>query len=182
MTIPECMRLVEGFNPEWLSGIGELITGLAVLGFGIYGLKQYKEGQRLDAAEMLLKMEKEFRCISAICNEIEIEGVYKKKIQPLLQKLISKDYASLDLTDDEFALVKKLDRALRFFYVCTIMHRELHVDEGVLGRAYYYWLGILTTRSELHAYIKRDYKRLAQWLHDNEAVLEIYRQTGKITG
>jgi hypothetical protein len=182
MMIPECMRLVEGLDPEWLTGIGELITGLAVVGFGFYGLIQYKEGQRLDAAEILLKMEKEFRCISATCSEIEIEGLYKKKIQPLLQKLISKDYASLDLTDDEFTLIKKLDRALRFFYICTILHRELHVDEGVLGRAYYYWLGILTTRSELYTYIKRDYKRLAKWLSDNQAVLEIYRQTGEITG
>jgi hypothetical protein len=173
VTIPECIRLVEGLNPEWLSGIGELITGLAVLGFGIYGLKQYKEGQQLDAAEILLKMEKEFRCISAICSEIEIESVYKKEIQPLLQKLISTDYASLNLTDDEFTLIKKLDRALRFFYVCTIMHRELHVDEGVLGRAYYYWLGILISRSELYTYIKRDYKRLAGWLHDNQAALKI---------
>ncbi len=170
----------EGFDPEWLSGIGELLTGIAVFLFGFFGLKQYKEGHQLDAAKVLLNMEKEFRRICHTCSEIEVGSAYQKNLQPLLQKLKAKDWASLDLTEDEFNRVKELDRALRFFYVCTILHDELRVEEGVLGRAYYYWLGVFVHREELHNYIKRDYKRLARWLQDNAARLEVYRQTGQV--
>jgi len=181
MEIATIVKLAsEGFDPEWLSGIGEIMTALAVLGFGFAGLRQYKEGQRLDAAELLLKMEKEFRLIFDTCNEIELESTYQKNVQPLLKKLNDGTYATLSLLDGERVLMKRLDRALRFFYVCTILHDELRVDEGVVGRAYYYWLGIFVHRKELHDYVKRDYKRLAQWLEENQARLEIYRQTGQV--
>ena len=182
MDIPAWAGAIERFNPEWLAGIGELLTGLAVAGFGFAGLRQYREGHKLDAAEMLMKTEQEFRRISGICNEIEVGNIYRQTIKPVLEKFNTAGCDVADLNSEELTLVKRLDRALRFFYVCTILHDELHVDEGVIGRAYYYWLGLLISagREDLHTYIKKYYRRLATWLDDNKDALDLYATSGKI--
>src|SRR6266849_8760125 len=88
MDIPTWLHaLGESKIPEGLGGIGEFLTGLAVVSFGILGLRQYREGHKLDAADVLMKTEKEFRRIFRTCNAIEVGSSYSQSIRPLLDKL-----------------------------------------------------------------------------------------------
>ena len=121
--------------PEWLTGAGEFMAGVgglatatAVFVFGILGLRHYQEAQRLKAAEMLLEMEKEYREVLPVCIEFELQGTYESLIKPMLIMLTNKTLGEGDLTEIQRSKLKELDRALRFFYTCSVLNGELKVE------------------------------------------------------
>ncbi|HKV91411.1 MAG TPA: hypothetical protein VJW20_02565 [Candidatus Angelobacter sp.] len=170
-------------NPEWIKAIAECLTTVGVVGGGFLGLKQYSEGQRLKAADMLLGMEKEFQQFADIWNKIDVMKTYSESVAPALNKLNTYG-AKADLEIAEQETMRKLDQALRFFYVCTILNGELHIEQDVIGRAYYYWLGLIYDeheRNELYEYVQQYYLRLHQWIEDHHSYLDSYKESGKWT-
>ncbi len=109
MNFVACIRLIHetGSNAEWLSGIAESVTALAVILGGFWGIREYREGQRLKAAEMLLEMEKEFRELSDICNQVEVLDTYKRRIKPILDKL-NRDHEQAVLSEGEPKTIRDL--------------------------------------------------------------------------
>ena len=175
--------------PEWLTGAGEFMAGVgglatatAVFVFGILGLRHYQEAQRLKAAEMLLEMEKEYREVLPVCIEFELQGTYESLIKPMLIKLTNKTLGEGDLTEIQRSKLKELDRALRFFYACSVLNGELKVEQNVIGRVYYYYLSILADPAqgkELSKYVEDYYPRLHEWLKKHKENLAKYKETGK---
>jgi hypothetical protein len=181
MDFETCFHLFHGFDPEWLTGIGECTTALAVIVGGILGLQQYKEGHRLRAADMLVEMEKEYRAVLPVCIEFEIAKTYDKLIKPMLLEIQKSKLEHADLTDLQVEKLKELDRAIRFFYACSVLNGELRVEENVIGRVYYYYLSILADPGqgkELYTYVQVYYPRLHNWLQTHRKYLSCYRKTG----
>ncbi|HXR39457.1 MAG TPA: hypothetical protein VN776_10210 [Terracidiphilus sp.] len=183
-------------NPEWLASAGEFMAGIgglatagAVIVFGILGLRQYKEGlrhyqdaQRLKAADMLLEMEKEYREVLPVCIEFEMGETYDTLIKPILTEIAAKEYEKAELSEQQLNKLKQLDRALRFFYACSVLNGELQVEQDVIGRVYYYYLSILADPDrgkELSQYVEEYYPRLHDWLKRHKSNLARYKKTGE---
>jgi len=191
MDVSSCVQLLQGtgFDPEWLTGIGELATAVAVIVFGVLGLreyrdgtKHYREGQRLKAADMLLEMEKEYREILPVCIEFELAKTYEALIKPILTQIAAKTFDAAELDEGQVKKLKELDRALRFFYACSVLNGELQVEQNVIGRVYYYYLSILADPDqgkELSVYVGKYYPRLHDWLVHHRTHLVCYKKTGK---
>jgi hypothetical protein len=176
-------------TPEWLAGAGEFISGVAglltagaVIIFGIQGIRQYKHAQILKTADMLLEMEKEYRQVLPICLEFEIPQSYDEKIVPILKKIISGHPADAKLSHEEMTTLEQLDKAMRFFYVCSVLNGELHVEQNVIARVYYYYLTMLVDpgrREVLSQYVREFFPRLHAWLEEQKGSLNNYKKTGK---
>jgi hypothetical protein len=159
-----------------VAGLSALLTFLAILIGGIVGLKRYRRQIKLRAAEMMLKMESEFRHVAPVCLQIELPNFYESKWDPLLKKLNTNGH----LTDDEATKVLELDRCLRFFFICTVL-QSLEIEQKAVIRAYYFYLNLLrhsTERHELSVYLKSSYPRLSRWLTINTPALDEYGRTG----
>lgn len=170
-------------NPETMAhwgeaaeGLGALLTFVAIVVGGIVGLSRYKTQVRVSAAEMLLKLENEFRTVAPVCLEIELPHLYEARLQPLLKKLNLKG----NLTDEETKKTVELDRCLRFFFICVVL-QSLKIEQKAVVKAYYFYLDLLqpkTERHDLSVYLKESYPRLSDWLTRNAPSLQEYRETG----
>jgi hypothetical protein len=172
----------EHFNPEWIKAVAECLTAVGVGLTGYFGVREYRESQRLKAADMLLEMEKEFRSLANICNKVEILSTYVDQIKPVLKKL-NENGENVILAPGERDTMLELDRLLRFFYVCTVLNGELHLEQDALGRVYYYWLGVINNevkRKELFSYTQKYYRRLHDWLKEHREYLYDYRVSGQM--
>jgi hypothetical protein len=164
---------------DWVDIVAKAIAVLfAVIGGG-WGLYQYFKSTRVKAAEMLLKVEEEFRNIFPTYAAIDDVPSYRNVIRPVLQ---AESAGTLDAAG--LKKLTELDRCLRFLYLCSLLNEALGVDHalgvkgGALRRAYYHYLGILLhdesgeTRPELLAYTGRYYPRLTNWVqkHSGELV------------
>jgi hypothetical protein len=162
---------------EFIEGISAALTFLAVFIGGVFGLSKYRKQVKISAAEMLLKLEIEFKHIAPICLQIELDQLYKAKLEPLLTKLNS----HTDLTDDEAQNAVELDRCLRFFFLLAIF-QSLSVEQKAVIRAYYFYLNLLRHKDDRHQlskYIKNGYPRLSRWLTMNTPAMEEYGNTGR---
>jgi hypothetical protein len=180
-----CLHIIDfsGIKPEWLTGIGECAAALAFWIAGWVGLREYRAARKLEAANILLEMEKEFRRMSGICNEFEIVNIYSGTMKTVLQKLNHDGAGTVTLTSSETELMKRLDRALRFFYLCTVMDLVLGSKHSKLLQAYYYWMGLLTEthhRKDLADYVEKYYPRLCGWLKENRERLGGYKNYGPV--
>jgi hypothetical protein len=158
--------------------ISALITVFAVIVGGRFALTRYRRDVRLRAAELLLKMEEEYRQILPTCIDFEHTARYKRVLVPVLQE---RNEGSLD-SDNSVCVLLRLDRCLRFFFLCTVLNADLKVEETVIARAYYYYLAYLahaSERVELQNYVKNEYPRLNTWIERHRVALEEYRQSGK---
>jgi hypothetical protein len=153
---------MNGFWPTKLVDLVAVVTGAVVVIGGIAGLVQYLKGLRLEGAKILLTMEEEFREILPTYSLIEGQHPYQAIVAPLLRKID----AGQPLNAEEQAVVDRLDRCFRFFYLCSVLNRDLGVDEGALNRAYYHYIGDLLdeNRPELCAYLREFYPRLCRWI------------------
>ena len=157
--------------------LGSASDLMTVSAGGRFALTRYRREVRLRAADLLLKMEEEFRQVAPTCVDIEYLGRYKERLVPVLNKMT----AGEDLTDCDAKVVGELDRCLRFFFVCTVLNSDLEVEETAIGRAYYYYVCLLAEpdkRIELRAYITRCYSRLDHWMKSRKRCMELYRATG----
>lgn len=167
----------KSFLPETLVEWAGLLSAAAILAGGIWALRSYREAQRLKASEILLSMEQEFRIVLSTYELIENPGVYETRIKPLLQKVMK----SSDLTNDEIESLSKLDRCLRFLFLCSVLNRDLAVEHNALMRAYYHYVSVVAKMTsaeppdELAKYIKQFYPSLCTWIAAHQQLLENYR-------
>lgn len=165
---------------------------ISVVG-GALALIEYRKGLSLKAAEILLEVEAEFREVAPTFDLMEDEDRYDQVLRPVLLKSLAnyalpegatrdeqenakkKRYTCVNapadeappLTDLQFATQKELDRALRFLYLCAVLHADLRAERGALARAYYQWLRTImnpTDRPELACYVARYFPRTLEWL------------------
>lgn len=150
------------FWPNELVDIVTIITGVVVVIGGITGLRQYFKVLRLEGAKILLTMEEEFRLLLPTYGLIESPQTYGTVVAPLLRKFAGPD----PLEPGETELVDRLDRCFRFFCVCSVLNRDLGIDEGALNRAYYHYIrGLLDQgKPELCCYLDQYYPRLCAWI------------------
>lgn len=157
--------------------LSAILTVLALVIGGGFALKRYRREVRLRAADLLLKMEDEYRIVLPTCLEFEYIPRYQQSIVPLLKKIEDHPLNASDVNS-----LAALDRCLRFFFLCTVLTSDLKVEETAIARAYYYYLSLLAEpkkREELKQYITRNYKRLDTWMKRHKVCMERYRETGE---
>jgi len=153
------------------------ITAFAIIVGGAFALRRYRREVRLRAADLLLKMEEEYRNIVRTCLDFEFLDRYEQIIVPLLNKVES---GTMKCPAD-IEMLARLDRCLRFFFLCTVLNADLKVEETAIARAYYYYVCILAEREkrrELQTYIAKCYVRLNAWMQRHQRCLDEYRKTG----
>lgn len=169
---------------EWdvfFRAVGSAASFLTVTGVivgGIVGLRRYRHSLKIKAGELLLQMEQEFRIVSPTCLLWETVASYEARIKPVLDK----NAADASLSNDEFELLQNLDRCLRFFYLCTVLHTDLKIERAVIARSYYWYASLLLDaqrRPELAEYVRMHYRRLYEWLQRHRDCFQHYRDTGE---
>jgi len=157
--------------------LSAVLTVLALIVGGVFALTRYRREVRLRAADLLLKMEEEYRAVVRTCLDFEFLDRYQHIIVPLLQKV---ENGTMQGREDIESLAR-LDRCLRFFFLCTVLNADLKVEETAIARAYYYYICVLAEpgkRSELQAYIGKYYARLNSWMKRHKRCVDEYRKTG----
>lgn len=152
-------------------------TVLALAVGGLFALTRYYREGKLRAAELLLNMEHEHRAILPTCLDLEFLPRYERIFVPVILKV---ELGRIESDEDRDTLVK-LDRCLRFFFVCTLLSSDLDVEKTAISRAYYYYVCLLAEsdrRQELRTYIARYYKRLDAWMMRHQRCLDEYRKSG----
>jgi hypothetical protein len=119
--------------------LSAMLTVLALIVGGGFALARYRREVRLRAADLLMKMEEEYRTIVRTCLDFEFIDRYQEVIVPVLKKV---EDGTMQLTDDIEKLAR-LDRCLRFFFLCTVLNADLKVEEAAIARAYYYYVCVL---------------------------------------
>lgn len=155
-----------------------IVTALAVLVGGVVGLRRYRHGLKIKAGELLLEMEREFRAVLPTFFEIELLFTYRRKYAPTLAKNLRR----ADLSDSQIERLKEIDRCLRFFYLCTVLHTDLRIEQAILARSYYWYVRLLvdgTLRPELEEYVEANYRRLSQWVHEHLPCFDEYERSGR---
>jgi hypothetical protein len=153
------------------------LTAFAIVVGGVFALRRYRREVRLRAADLLLKMEEEYRKIVRTCLDFEFLDRYQQIIVPLLHKVESGPM----LGAEDIEKLASLDRCLRFFFLCTVLNADLKVEETAIARAYYYYVCILAEpgkRCELQTYIAKCYVRLNAWMKRHQRCMDEYRRTG----
>jgi hypothetical protein len=163
---------------EWTDVITKGLGTLFTIGAAVWVLFQYIGTTRVRAAEMLLKIEEEFRAVFPTYEAIEIPTTYERIIKPILEA-----ERQQTMTDQQVAKLAQIDRCLRFLYLCSVLNDTLGVDRavrvrnGVIRAAYYHYIAILlpknrTLRPELHDFTTSYYPRLTRWVHEHADQLE----------
>lgn len=171
----------ESFWPLTLAGWAQSISGVAVLAGGAWALRNYFHTQRLKAAEVLMKMEEEFRVILPTYELIDDTRAYKRDVEPVLNRLHDRQ----PLADGDVQALINLDRCLRFFVFCAVLNQDLGIEGNALLRSYYYHTALLAEISDpeeaedeerralaremqrLAWYLKKFYPRLCKWVKAN---------------
>lgn len=160
-----------------LHAVSAVVTAIALIVGGLVGLSRYRRSLRIKAGELLLEMEKEFREVFETCLELEVATTYDRRFRPVLRRALSQ----ADHVEGDIEVLKALDRCLRFFYLCTILHSDFKIEQSILARSYYWYARLLIdqeSRPELAAYLARDYRRLSHWLHEHLPCFARYQETG----
>lgn len=146
---------------QWLTS-GTHWSMVAALGGGVYALMMFRTSNRAKAAEVMLKLEEEYRKHIDVLLLIENQVAYRSRIAPLLEKVEGDPGA--DLSAEEFDLLKRIESALRHFF-SAYFARCLGTDLGMTERAYGYYLRYLrrTDRAELSGYVQRNWRALHFW-------------------
>lgn len=165
----------------WIRAIGggaSLLTVIGVIVGGFVGLRRYRHGLKIKAGELLLQMEQEFRAVALTCLRWETLSSYRTQVKPVLDK----NAADQAMSDQELQLLADVDRCLRFFYLCTVLHTDLRIERAVVARSYYWYASLLLDadqRPELAEYVRVHYRRLHEWLLRHRDCFRHYRDTGE---
>lgn len=180
----------ETFWPQTLANWAQTASGVAVVVGGIWALRNYFQTQRLKAAEILMKVEEEFRVILPTYEMIDISTAYTKNVEPALNRL----YLNQPPAEDDLTVLTNLDRCLRFFVFCAVLNKDLGVEGNALLRSYYYHMALLAEISDPDAdaddeagtrarertllawYLKEYYPRLCKWVKANRENLIRFRR------
>lgn len=162
---------------QTLGTLSALVTVLALMVGAGFALQRYHREVRLHAADLLLKMEEEYRIVVRTCLDFEFIDRYQQTIVPVLKKVES---GTMQASED-IDMLAKLDRCLRFFFLCTVLNADLKVEETAIARAYYYYVCVLAEpgkRAELQRYIRDYFARLDAWMKRHQRCMDNYRKTG----
>jgi len=171
---PEEARIIH----DLVGAATSILTTLAVIFGAISGLKRYQHDLKIKSGDLLLEMEKEFRAVLPTCLLIETPSAYSERIAPLLLRIEHR----ADVSADDLKLQEELDRCLRFFYLCTVLHTDLKIEKAVVARSYYYYASLLLDpedKPELARYVRKHMRRLTEWLERHKAAFSIYGATGE---
>ncbi len=152
-----------GFWPDDLAGWTAALQGVAVAAGGLWAVRTFSTAQRHKAAEVLLEVERGFRDVQQTCDWLTSTDTYEAKYLVPLRKMESTE----DLTDAEHSRQAEVDRALRFFYFCSVLNSRLGVDLATLENAYSFYLREFINpekRPDLRAYVERWYPGLFAWI------------------
>jgi hypothetical protein len=146
---------------QWLTSGTHWSMVVALTG-GVYALMMFRTSNRAKAAEVMLKLEEEYRKHIDVLLLIENEATYGSRIAPLLEKV--EGDAGAILTGEEFDLLKRIESALRHFY-SAYFAKCLGTDLGMTERAHGYYLRYLrrTDRAALRGYVERNWPTLHFW-------------------
>lgn len=151
------------FEPtwQWLTSPTNWPVIVTVSG-GIYALLMFRTSNRAKAAEVMLKLEEEYRKHIDILLLIENETTYRDRIEPLLDRVERE--RDVVLSNEDFDLLKRLESALRHFY-SAYFAKCLGTDLGMTERAYGYYLRYLSRsdRAQLRDYVSRNWPSLSFW-------------------
>ena len=182
--IPVTVVSPKSFWPETFTEWAGITSAVAIILGGIWAVHTYRRGQRLKAAETLLGMEQEFRVIIPTYELIENPGVYPTKVKPIVQAALQ----GATLSDDQVKTLAELDRCLRFLFLCSVLSKDLAVEQHALIRAYCYYVSLLakvTDKSvqnnvweDLSRYLNEFYPRLCKWIDEYRQPLLVYRGGG----
>jgi hypothetical protein len=162
---------------QTLGTLSAVLTVLALIVGGVFALARYRREVRLHAADLLLKMEEEYRTIVRTCLDFEFLDRYQRIIVPVLKSVESGTMQG----SEDIEMLARLDRCLRFFFLCTVLNADLKVEETAIARAYYYYVCVLAEpgkRCELQMYIAKYYARLNAWMKRHQRCMDEYRKTG----
>ena len=162
---------------DLLAGVGTIVAVIGALVGGIVGLTRYRTRLKISAAELMLKMEEEFREVLPTVVLWEQRQYYDDRVAGVLRKCCEGER----LVDEEVELMIQLDRSLRFFYLCTVLQNDLKIEQGIITRSHYYYFAILDDREnrpDLDRYLSRYLPRLNEWLIRHRPALAHYRTTG----
>ncbi|MGE3800597.1 MAG: hypothetical protein AB7H80_06220 [Candidatus Kapaibacterium sp.] len=160
-------------NPQAAALIPSVLVALLAI-------STFRRNNKIKAAEILLKIEDEYKMHVQTFFEIEYSSSYLEKYRPALQK-------PSRLSSKEIEAITKLEKALQFLYVCESV-RRLGIDNGSIDRLCQYHLNILSAeeedRSELKAYVEKYWPSIRSWhLSRNHSLLKrmYYRIYRKLT-
>lgn len=162
---------------QTLGTLSAALTVLALIVGGVFALARYRRELRLRAADLLLKMEEEYRIIVRTCLDFEFLDRYEEILAPVLKKVESGTMRA----PEDIEVLARLDRCLRFFFLCTVLNADLKVEETAIARAYYYYVCVLAEsgkRCELQQYVAKYYARLNAWMKRHRRCMDEYRKTG----
>ena len=140
-----------------------VLLAIALTAVCAFALLQYRRDVRLRAADILLRMEAEYRTILPTCLDVESPSRYQTVVAPVLRNALSGGATGAE----DAKILARLERCLRFFFLCTVLDSDLHVGENAIAGAYYHYFGVLANpgpRQELQLYIKKYYPRLDKWM------------------
>lgn len=174
------------FLPETLVEWSQAVTPLLAVGAGVWALFTYRSAQRIKAAEIVLKMEEEFRIILPTYEKIDDARAYRKHLKSVVSWAVRKDdLVKDDIIKDEFQNelrdLTDLDRCLRFFVLCSVLH-GLNVENKALRRAYYYHVkqlaemtdsgsALALEREGFSDFLNTFYPTLCDWAQKNKTEL-----------
>jgi hypothetical protein len=174
----------------WVDVVTKSLTSLFAIVAGGWALRQYVRSTRLRAAEILLKVEEEFRIVLPTFGAIEHRPTYESVIKPVLkvenEKRKGTVGAELKIDAEAVKKLAELDRCFRFLYLCSVLNDALHVDRalrlkaGALHRAYYHYFSMLLPderrdRPDLLAYTDYYYPLLTKWIREHQGGLSDFR-------
>lgn len=171
------------YSPSTLTELVDIVskTLTAIFGIiaGVWVYFQYREAKRVRAAETLLKLEDEFRIAAPVFELIEDPIAYKTTVEPALKEALGNGCTM----KESLETLSRVDRALRFFYICAVLDGTLRggVAGRALHRAYYHYIAMLLpeaqkTRPDLLKYTDKYYPRLTLWIKKHKAELTAARE------
>ncbi|MCB0713167.1 MAG: hypothetical protein KDD67_12625 [Ignavibacteriae bacterium] len=139
-------------NPQAVALVPSVLVALMAL-------NTFRRNNRIKAAEILLKIEDEYKVHVQTFFEVEYSPSYMRKYYPALQMPTS-------LSDEGIEALTQLEKALQFLYVCESV-RRLGIDNGAIDRLCQYHIGILAgnneDRRDLKEYVKKYWPSIWNW-------------------
>lgn len=135
-------------SPDWISAIAELIFALGIVGGGLWGLYTYQKSRRMDAAEWINDLFRDFY-LNDRFEEIRrgMEYDYDEEIRPLIEgRLTERDRQIKTLDEDDIELLAEVDDLLNYFEHIAYLEQEGHIKTRDKEAMFEYWFDLLNQK------------------------------------
>lgn len=153
-----------------LIGLVKDNQGLVAIIAGCWAILTFIRNNRIKAAEILIRIEKEYYLHVETWMKIEFESDYQEYYSQALKKAIGD--SSDPYTPEEDKEIANIEKALQLLFVCLNV-RRLGVDSGAINRLCSYHLRLIVKRDEqdpsqyvrpeLNQYVRRYWKTVYDW-------------------